>query len=105
MAQPIAVSKSIRRATGSDAGLSGFSTQEMYREILTRLGEDPDRDGLMQTPARVEKSMAFLAQRLHQLLQHPESCAAIREGQRARAQELARGMTGAGFFEILTSTR
>ena len=52
-----------------------------------------------------EKSMAFLAQRLHQLLQHPESCAAIREGQRARAQELARGMTGAGFFEILTSTR
>jgi GTP cyclohydrolase I len=27
---------------------------------LTRLGEDPARDGLVSTPARVEKSMAFL---------------------------------------------
>ncbi|MDR3750343.1 MAG: GTP cyclohydrolase I FolE [Terracidiphilus sp.] len=32
----------------------------MYREILIRLGEDPGRDGLRTTPARVEKSMAFL---------------------------------------------
>ena len=60
MAHPIAVSKSIRRAVESDSGLGGFSTQEMYREILSRLGEDPARDGLAATPARVEKSMAFL---------------------------------------------
>ena len=60
MAHPIAVSKSIRRAVESGAGLSGVSTQEMYREILNRLGEDPERDGLQQTPSRVEKSMAFL---------------------------------------------
>jgi GTP cyclohydrolase I len=32
----------------------------MYREILSRLGEDPNRDGLVATPGRVEKSMAFL---------------------------------------------
>jgi GTP cyclohydrolase I len=32
----------------------------MYREILSRLGEDPTRDGLVATPERVEKSMAFL---------------------------------------------
>ena len=41
MAQPIAVSKPVRRAVGMDEGLNEFSTQEMYREILSRLGEDP----------------------------------------------------------------
>jgi GTP cyclohydrolase IA len=60
MAQPIAVSKSVRGAVRSDEGLSEFSTQEMYREIISRLGEDPARDGLAATPGRVEKSMAFL---------------------------------------------
>ena len=58
MAQPIAVSKPVRRVAAE--GLSEFTTQEMYREILSRLGEDPNRDGLVATPARVEKSMAFL---------------------------------------------
>jgi GTP cyclohydrolase I len=60
MAQPIAVSKAVHRAVGLDEGLSDFSTEEMYREILSRLGEDPSRDGLVATPSRVEKSMAFL---------------------------------------------
>jgi GTP cyclohydrolase I len=60
MVQPVVVSKSVRRAVGIEEGLSEFSTQEMYREILSRLGEDPGRDGLVATPARVEKSMAFL---------------------------------------------
>jgi GTP cyclohydrolase I len=32
----------------------------MYREILSRLGEDPSRDGLKATPERVAKSIAFL---------------------------------------------
>jgi GTP cyclohydrolase I len=59
MAHPIAVSKPVQRI-GVDEGLSEFSTEEMYREILNRLGEDPNRDGLQATPARVERSMAFL---------------------------------------------
>jgi GTP cyclohydrolase I len=60
MAQPIVVSKAVRRAVQHEEGLSGFSTQELYREILGRLGEDPNRDGLLDTPVRIEKSMSFL---------------------------------------------
>ncbi len=60
MAHPIAASKPVGGAMVADEGLSGVSTQEMYREILSRLGEDPDRDGLRATPERVEKAMAFL---------------------------------------------
>jgi GTP cyclohydrolase I len=60
MSQPIAVSKAVRRATGVADGLTEFSTQEMYRELLGRLGEDPNREGLIATPSRVEKAMAFL---------------------------------------------
>ncbi len=40
--------------------LKDFSTQDLYRELLLRIGEDPTRDGLTATPGRVEKSMAFL---------------------------------------------
>jgi GTP cyclohydrolase I len=60
MAQPIAVNKRIQRPVEADEGLSAFSTPEMYREILSRLGEDTSRQGLLDTPSRVEKSMAFL---------------------------------------------
>jgi len=40
--------------------LESASTQEVYRELIRRVGEDPDRDGLLRTPERMEKSMAFL---------------------------------------------
>lgn len=60
MAQPIAVSKAVRRAAGVEEGLAEYSTQELYRELLSRLGEDPTRDGLLATPSRVEKAMAYL---------------------------------------------
>jgi GTP cyclohydrolase I len=39
-----------------------LTTQEIYRELLLRIGEDPTRDGLAETPERVEKAMAFLTQ-------------------------------------------
>jgi GTP cyclohydrolase I len=47
-------------ATLDPASLETVSTQELYRELLRRTGEDPDRDGLLKTPERMEKSMAFL---------------------------------------------
>ena len=60
MAQPIAVSKLTRAGAGLDEGLSGYTLAEMYREILLRLGEDPSREGLLNTPVRVQKSLEFL---------------------------------------------
>src|ERR687897_2531487 len=35
---------------------------EKVREILSALGEDPRREGLLKTPERVEKSLRFLTQ-------------------------------------------
>jgi GTP cyclohydrolase I len=34
--------------------------QELIRQLLAELGEDPTREGLLRTPTRVEKSLAFL---------------------------------------------
>jgi GTP cyclohydrolase I len=59
MAQPIAVSKALHTAE-IDEALSEVSTQELIREIIGRFGEDPSRQGLLATPGRVEKSMAYL---------------------------------------------
>jgi GTP cyclohydrolase I len=36
------------------------------RALLAGLGEDPDREGLVQTPDRVEKALRFLTQGYHQ---------------------------------------
>jgi GTP cyclohydrolase I len=46
----------------ADLTLTGASMQQIYAELLTRIGEDPTRDGLLATPRRMEKSMAFLTQ-------------------------------------------
>ena len=37
-----------------------LSFEELIREQLRRLGEDPSRDGLLRTPERVEKSLRWL---------------------------------------------
>ncbi len=41
-------------------GLSGYTTEDLYTELITRLGEDPERDGLLKTPSRTEQAMTFL---------------------------------------------
>ena len=40
--------------------LENISTKDLYREILIRIGEDPNRNGLIKTPERMEKSLKFL---------------------------------------------
>jgi GTP cyclohydrolase IA len=66
MAHPVMVTKSKSSALLEPEGLREFSTEEIYRELLRRIGEDPARDGLLSTPARVEKSMAYLTKGYHE---------------------------------------
>lgn len=40
--------------------LKNASLQQIYAEILTRVGEDPARNGLVNTPLRMEKAARYL---------------------------------------------
>ncbi|MBU2711474.1 GTP cyclohydrolase I FolE [Zooshikella harenae] len=42
---------------------------ENYRTIIASLGEDPNREGLLDTPKRAAKAMQFLTQGYHQELE------------------------------------
>jgi GTP cyclohydrolase IA len=44
----------------AEVDLSGVPLQDLVREMLLRLGEDPGRQGLQKTPERVEKSLTWL---------------------------------------------
>jgi GTP cyclohydrolase IA len=44
----------------SETSLAAASPQELLRELLVRLGEDPDRDGLLKTPERMFKALDYL---------------------------------------------
>ena len=40
--------------------LTSASFEELMKEMIVRLGEDPEREGLLRTPARVHKAFEFL---------------------------------------------
>jgi GTP cyclohydrolase I len=40
--------------------LAGTNLQDLMGEMLVRLGENPERDGLLDTPERMERSMQCL---------------------------------------------
>ena len=65
MAQPIPLRTTARtheheHDLNLNLNLNHVSTQELYRELLSRFHEDPTRDGLLDTPRRMEKAMAHL---------------------------------------------
>ncbi len=45
--------------------LTSATFEELVRETIVRLGEDPEREGLVRTPARVAKAMQFLVKGYH----------------------------------------
>jgi GTP cyclohydrolase I len=66
MAHPVMLSKSKSSAVLEPEILKDASTEDIYRELLRRMGEDPNRDGLIATPGRVERTMAFLTKGYHE---------------------------------------
>jgi GTP cyclohydrolase IA len=40
--------------------LTSATFEDLVREMLVRLGEDPEREGLLRTPERVQKALEFL---------------------------------------------
>jgi len=50
----------MKTPTDLPATLTSATYEELVREMIVRLGEDPDREGLSRTPERVEKAMKFL---------------------------------------------
>ena len=42
---------------------------ELYKELLSRIGEDPEREGLLDTPERAAKAMEFLTRGYRQKLE------------------------------------
>jgi GTP cyclohydrolase I len=57
----VAIRKSAKKPPQSEAAtVREASFEELVREMIVRLGEDPAREGLSETPARVAKSLEFL---------------------------------------------
>lgn len=47
-------------AIDKESPLAAASFEELVREMLARLGEDPARNGLLDTPGRVERALRYL---------------------------------------------
>jgi len=58
-------SSTVKSGAGGSAVASApdlEALQELVREMLVRLGEDPERDGLRDTPRRVAQALRFLTE-------------------------------------------
>jgi len=50
----------MKETTDASTTLIGATMEELTRELLVRLGEDPDREGLVRTPERFSKAYQYL---------------------------------------------
>src|SRR5262244_3862026 len=48
------------KQTAESPTITSASFEDLMREIILRLGENPDREGLLRTPERVHKAYDFL---------------------------------------------
>ena len=54
--------KAIEMSAAIGGDLSGIPFPALVAEMIRRLGDDPDREGMVKTPERVEESLRFLTQ-------------------------------------------
>ncbi len=57
---------SVTAASSSAPDAPGLELEELVRQMIQHLGEDPTRQGLLRTPERVAKSMRWLTRGYHQ---------------------------------------
>ena len=77
--------------------------QDLIRKLLADLGEDPNREGLVDTPKRVEKAYKFLTSGYQADIDNAnantgaliECCAGPRRGVPPRPDRAFRGQVGA----------
>ena len=50
----------MKDSTETQITLTSASVEDLTRELLVRLGEDPDREGLLRTPERFAKAYQYL---------------------------------------------
>jgi GTP cyclohydrolase I len=56
----VAKEKDVMKGTAETPTLTSATYEDLVREMLVRLGEDPAREGLDKTPERVRKAMEYL---------------------------------------------
>ena len=63
-----------------NSDLSGVAFEELVAEMIRRIGDDPEREGLERTPERVAKSLTFLTQGYGQKAEDVLNGALFQEG-------------------------
>jgi len=54
------MAKTMKATTETQITLTSATLEDLTRELLVRLGEDPDREGLLRTPERFAKAYQYL---------------------------------------------